>query len=92
MPIPISLLRSLFLFSLFCTASAQGLTGAQINIVKQQLQEGATHRSAYIVLFLRQRIGQFAPTHPWALALIRALEITMAADSIAYPPCGAMGR
>ena len=43
----------LFLFSLFCSASSQRLTGAQINIVKQQLQEGATHRSAsYHILFL----------------------------------------
>ena len=43
----------LFLFSLFCSALSQGLTDAQINIVKQRLQEGATHRSApYLIPFL----------------------------------------
>jgi len=35
----------LFFFSLISTASAQGLTDAQIELVKQRLQEGATHRS-----------------------------------------------
>jgi hypothetical protein len=36
----------LFILSLICSALSQGLTDAQINIVKQRLQEGATHRSA----------------------------------------------
>ena len=45
------LLKSLFLFPLVGTALAQGLTTHQINIVKQRLQEGATHRSVYRSLF-----------------------------------------
>jgi len=35
----------LLFFSLLSTASAEGLTDAQIELVKQRLQEGATHRS-----------------------------------------------
>ena len=35
----------LLFFSLLSTASAQGLTDAQIELVKRRLQEGATHRS-----------------------------------------------
>jgi len=38
---------SFFFFSLLFNVLAQGLTDDQINIVKQRLQEGATHRSAY---------------------------------------------
>ena len=41
---PLKLL--LFIFSLLCSALSQGLTDAQIDIVKQRLQEGATYRSA----------------------------------------------
>lgn len=66
--------RFLFLFSVFCTASAQGLTGSQINIVKQRLQEGATHRSVYF-LFRRGLLGSWYPG--------QALEILM---TTAAPP------
>jgi hypothetical protein len=48
---PLKLLLSLF--SLFCSALSQGLIDAQVNIVKQLLQEGATHRSvSYHIPFL----------------------------------------
>ena len=38
-------LRFMLLSSLLCSALSQHLTSTQINIVKQQLQVGATHRS-----------------------------------------------
>lgn len=58
----------LIIFSLLCSLS-QGLTDAQINIVKQRLQEGSTHRLApvsmisYLVSLFRRE--DTLAIHPW---------------------------
>ena len=51
----------LFFFSLLSTASAQGLTDAQIELVKQRLQEGATP-SAKV-----QKVGKGLARQRWSL-------------------------
>ena len=61
----------LFIFSLSCSAFSQHLTDAQINIVKQRLQESATHRSASrsisypVSFFVERTLCASHPPLPW---------------------------
>lgn len=63
-PLPVTMYISisiLFLTPLFATASSQGLTDAQIDIIKQRLQEGATYRSASLFFCICGRWLSEAP-------------------------------